>query len=69
MLIYRSLAYHEMRLTLAKVLWHFDLSLCAESADWTGQKVYMLWEKKSLMVRLAARVQSTEIGGLVIQGR
>lgn len=50
-----SLAYHEMRLILAKVLWHFDLSLCDESADWADQKVYMLWEKKPLMVRLAAR--------------
>ncbi|KAL1984736.1 hypothetical protein VTN96DRAFT_8769 [Rasamsonia emersonii] len=51
----QTLAYHEMRLILAKVLWHFDLSLCDESADWADQKVYMLWEKKPLMVRLAAR--------------
>ncbi|KAL1967665.1 hypothetical protein VTN77DRAFT_2922 [Rasamsonia byssochlamydoides] len=51
----KNLANHEMRLVLAKVLWHFDLSLCEECADWTDQKVYMVWEKKPLMVRLKAR--------------
>ncbi|KAH0425028.1 cytochrome p450 monooxygenase [Colletotrichum camelliae] len=45
-----NLAWHEMRYILAKILWHFDLSLCAESASWTKQKTYVLWEKFPLMV-------------------
>ncbi|KAH7042606.1 cytochrome P450 [Macrophomina phaseolina] len=30
-----SLAYHEMRIILAKVLWHFDLEISSESENWT----------------------------------
>ncbi|GME26171.1 cytochrome p450 [Neofusicoccum parvum] len=48
----KNLAWHEMRLILSYVLWHFDLELCTESEDWTDQRVYALWEKKPLMVRL-----------------
>jgi hypothetical protein len=46
------MAYHEMRLILTKVLYNFDLELCPESEGWTDQKVYTLWEKHSLMVKL-----------------
>lgn len=49
----RSLAYHEMRLILAMVLYSFDLSLCGESKNWNDQKVFTLWEKPPLMVALA----------------
>ena len=52
MLIKCSLAYHEMRLMLAKVLWSFDVELCEQSKNWTDQKVYTLWEKPALMVKL-----------------
>ncbi|KKY18590.1 putative cytochrome p450 [Diplodia seriata] len=48
----RILAYHEMRLILANVLWHFDLDLCAESKDWMDQEVYTIWEKGPLMCKL-----------------
>lgn len=49
----RSLAYAEMRLIMAKVLFNFDLELMPESKDWMeGQKVFTLWEKPSLMVKL-----------------
>ena len=48
----RSLAYHEMRAILATVLWHFDFELCPESEDWSNQKVYTVWEKKDLFVKL-----------------
>ncbi|KAL1961979.1 hypothetical protein VTN77DRAFT_714 [Rasamsonia byssochlamydoides] len=51
----KNLAYHEMRLILAKVLWHFDLSLCEESVNWTDQKIFTIWEKNPLMVRLTPR--------------
>ncbi|KAF2813988.1 cytochrome P450 [Mytilinidion resinicola] len=49
----KNLAYHEMRLILATVLWHFDLKLCPESADWADQKVYTLWDKPPLMCTLS----------------
>lgn len=52
-----SLAYHEMRLMLAKVLYAFDISLCEESNNWTDQKVFTLWEKPPLYVRLTPREQ------------
>ncbi|KAF2267484.1 cytochrome P450 [Lojkania enalia] len=49
----KNLAYHEMRLILAMVLWHFDMvELCPESEQWLNQKVYVLWDKGPLMVKL-----------------
>ncbi|KAK1516903.1 averantin oxidoreductase [Colletotrichum costaricense] len=47
-----NLAWHEMRLILAKTLWNFDLSLCQESENWSDQKSYILWEKHPLMVTI-----------------
>lgn len=46
-----SLAYHEMRIIMAKVLWHFDLELCPESANWADQEAYSLWQKPELWCR------------------
>lgn len=44
-----------MRLILAKVLFNFDLELVDPKQDWMkGQRVFTLWEKPSLMVRLKA---------------
>ncbi|CAO2658512.1 Nn.00g062350.m01.CDS01 [Neocucurbitaria sp. VM-36] len=42
-----NLAYAEMRLILAKVLWNFDVELDERRCgEWSaGQKVYGLWEK------------------------
>jgi cytochrome P450 len=48
----KNLAYHEIRMILAATLLHYDLSLCEESADWTDQRVYILWEKKPLWCTL-----------------
>ncbi|KAF2730885.1 cytochrome P450 [Polyplosphaeria fusca] len=48
----KNLAYHEMRLVLASVLWYYDLEMCEESEGWLEQDVYLLWCKGSLMVRL-----------------
>lgn len=45
-----NLAYLEIRLILATVVWHFDLELCEESRKWDQQKVFNLWEKGPLMV-------------------
>ena len=32
--------------------YNFDLELCPESEGWADQKVYLLWEKHPLMVKL-----------------
>jgi cytochrome P450 len=49
----RNLAYAEMRLILAKVMFNFDLVLDAgKTGPWLDQKVYTLWQKKPRWVRL-----------------
>jgi cytochrome P450 len=50
----KNLAYHEMRLILANILLHFDLELCDPTTDWMDQKVYTLWDKNPLMVKLSS---------------
>ncbi|KAL4781966.1 cytochrome P450 [Aspergillus varians] len=51
----RNLAYAEMRTILAKLLWHFNISLDERSAAWVDVKSYVVWEKKPLLVKLQAR--------------
>ena len=48
----KSLAYNEMRVILARILWNFDLELCSDSEHWDRQITYTLWEKLPLMCRL-----------------
>lgn len=48
----KSLAHNEMRVILARLLWNFDLELCAESEEWHQQRSYTVWEKPPLMCRL-----------------
>lgn len=45
-------AWHEMRLALGKLVFNFDFELCEESRGWTRQKVFVLWEKRPLYVRV-----------------
>lgn len=47
-----SMAYHEMRLILTKMLYNFDYELCQESDNWSDQKTFTIWEKKPLIVKL-----------------
>lgn len=54
----KNLAYAEMRVILARVLWNFDLQLCEESLDWKDQETYALWNKRPLMCKLVRRVGS-----------
>jgi cytochrome P450 len=50
------MAYHEMRLVLTKLLWHFDFELDEMSRGWAeGQRVFALWEKKPLELKVAVR--------------
>ncbi|KAF1810322.1 cytochrome P450 [Eremomyces bilateralis CBS 781.70] len=46
----KNMAYHEIRIILAKVLWNFDLTLCPESENWGDQKTYLMWDKPQLLV-------------------
>ena len=49
----RNLAYAEMRLVLARVLFEFDLELMESSESWLENlKNFTLWQKDPLMVRL-----------------
>ncbi|RYP69226.1 hypothetical protein DL771_006194 [Monosporascus sp. 5C6A] len=49
----KNLAYAEMRLILAKIVWNFDMALDNDSKDWlNNQKCYILWAKPPLNVRL-----------------
>ena len=50
-----SLAYAEMRTILARMLWNFDMELCEVSKDWNKQRIFLLWEKPALMVKLTER--------------
>lgn len=48
----KNLAYAEMRLILAKMLFSYDLELADKQTNWLKQKVFTLWEKPPLMVKL-----------------
>ncbi|OLN87387.1 Isotrichodermin C-15 hydroxylase 21 [Colletotrichum chlorophyti] len=51
-----NLAYAEIRMILAKILWHFDISITPDNYDWINrQRIYTLWEKPPLMVNLTPR--------------
>ncbi|KAG8530972.1 uncharacterized protein KY384_004329 [Bacidia gigantensis] len=51
----RNLAYLEMRLILAKLLWEFDFSWNGEPWGWSEQKTWILWDKRALMVNVRLR--------------
>jgi cytochrome P450 len=50
----KNLAYAEMRLIVAKLLWNFDMTLHKDCRDWDDQTSYIIWQKPSLMVELKA---------------
>ncbi|KAI1420079.1 cytochrome P450 [Xylaria sp. FL1777] len=45
-----NLAWHEMRLMLAKLVYEFDIESDAGS-NWLDQNVYVIWERKPLICR------------------
>jgi cytochrome P450 len=52
----QNFAWAEMRCILARLVWGFEMELCRESERWDeGQKVYFVWFKPPLMVKLKAR--------------
>ena len=53
-----SLATAEMRVIIARLLWNFDLALQEQSRTWIDMKVYNLWEKRPLMVKLTQAIRN-----------
>ena len=51
----QSLAWAEIRSILARLVWHFEFELLDPEQRWDDQKVFVLWQKPSLMVMLRAR--------------
>ncbi|KAE8139141.1 cytochrome P450 [Aspergillus pseudotamarii] len=51
----KNLAHMEMRLMLTKLLFNFDIFLTAESENWDKQRMFIIWDKPALMVRLTDR--------------
>lgn len=50
-----SLAYAEMHMIMALLIFNFKMELSTESSDWMQQKVYLGWAKGPLMVYLNPR--------------
>ncbi|QDS75182.1 hypothetical protein FKW77_008510 [Venturia effusa] len=48
----QNLAYFEMKLIMARLIFNFDLELVDPEDDWFDQKTYILWKKKPLMVKV-----------------
>ncbi|KAL3485486.1 cytochrome P450 [Aspergillus germanicus] len=51
----RNLAYVEMRLILARMVFNFDMELAQPEQDWLDQDCFVLWNKPALMVKLSPR--------------
>ncbi|KAJ5573605.1 uncharacterized protein N7459_008032 [Penicillium hispanicum] len=51
----RNLAYVEMRIILARMIFNFDMDLEETGSDWLDQECYVIWKKPALMVRLTPR--------------
>ncbi|RAR04126.1 cytochrome P450 monooxygenase-like protein [Stemphylium lycopersici] len=51
----QSLAWAETRTILARLVWNFEFELLDTETRWEDQRVFLLWEKSSLLVRLKGR--------------
>jgi len=50
------------RLALAKMVWHFDMELAEETDEaWLDQRVYIVWQKKPLIVKVRPRRKGKEM--------
>ncbi|OHW89503.1 cytochrome p450 [Colletotrichum incanum] len=55
----RNLAYAEMRLILARIIWNFDMRLSEDSRGWDEKsEVYLLWQKGPVRVFLSPRTMT-----------
>lgn len=48
----KNLAYVEMRIILARLIWNFDLELADKNVDWMDHKAFLIWDKIPLLVKL-----------------
>ncbi|KAJ5237155.1 hypothetical protein N7489_007246 [Penicillium chrysogenum] len=48
----RNLAYSEMRLILALIIFNFDMEIADEARGWINQRNFLMWEKGPLKVHL-----------------
>ena len=48
-----SLAWVEIHSIMARMLLNFDMELCEESRHWHNQKVFSLWDKPPLQIKLS----------------
>ncbi|KAL1862720.1 hypothetical protein Daus18300_008364 [Diaporthe australafricana] len=54
----KALAWAEMRITMAKLLWLFEFELASPDEDWWNkQRTYLIWERLPLMVNLKPRTE------------
>ncbi|KAL4896135.1 cytochrome P450 [Aspergillus ambiguus] len=53
----RNLAYSEMRLILARIIFNFDMKIADDSRNWITQKNFLMWEKGPLNVHLTPVVR------------
>ena len=56
----QRLAHTEMRSIMVRILWNFDIELCLGSDNWMARKVFVLWDKPPLNVRLFSRFMEAE---------
>ncbi|KAI0902064.1 cytochrome P450 [Annulohypoxylon nitens] len=57
----RNLAYAEMRLILAKIIYNFDMTISNDSLRWLeDQKTYILWDKPSLNIYMSHVAREVE---------
>ncbi|KAJ5824290.1 hypothetical protein N7447_006630 [Penicillium robsamsonii] len=54
----RNLAYVEMRIILARMIFNFDMELDQPEQNWMDQECFVLWDKPKLMIKLKPRVHS-----------
>lgn len=50
--IFSSLAYAELKLILARILYNFDMDLVDPDENWMDQKAFFIWTKPPLNVYL-----------------
>ncbi|KAM6507173.1 hypothetical protein FALCPG4_018555 [Fusarium falciforme] len=63
----KNFAWAEMRLVLARMLWHFDFELVSESDGWISwQKVFVFWEKPPLKVKITEAARTDLVTNLEI---
>lgn len=55
----KSLAYMEVSLILAKMVWNFDWELLSPCTRFEQEEVYALWQKSEMKLKLTERKHTT----------